>query len=413
MIRGMARLSLHGAALGLGLCVAAGLCAAAGCNFVLSINEGPLGDGGAGGGLGGQGGESTNAGGSGAVGPGGSGGATGGSGGMGAMGMCPPLVFTPGDCGAGMLTDAENCCVANHSCGGGDCLGGSCQPLTIGGPPMMEEAIGVAVVGDLAIWSSGYGRTLYRTPIDGSGPWTTLANVSGNSFVTRIAADATDVYFVDYGGSTVKRVNVESGAETMVTQVAGAEARFGGVAVGSDHVYFAMRGTGGVYRGAKNLSDQGGAELVANPTTPFDVALDDAYVYFNDTTSNTISRVPFDLGPLEIVITGGSSLQGLAVDATHIYFGSDDQVWKASKTGTDVGIVNLATAVNNAWDIVTDDVYVYWTGEQNDAIYRASKDGTQPGVIIGTASQPWGLAQSCDALFWANNSTQTLIKLAK
>jgi hypothetical protein len=287
-----------------------------------------------------------------------------------------------------------------------------CTPQLFGGPAVDQEAIGVAVVGDFVVWSTGYGRSLELTNwTDGSTEQ--LALVRSNSFVTKIAGDDTHVYFLDYGGPTVKRASVPDGVIDVVTQVDGGMADFGGIAVGTDHVYFVMRASGGIWRAAKDLSNQEGAEPVADSTLGIDVALDDTTVYWID--ESWIFRMAFDqvgMGEAPAMVYAGGAPNTLTVDATHVYFDDNQAIGRAVKDGTNQGIESLADGQATVWDIAVDETHVYWTSASNGELVRVSLAGGEAETLAQT-NNPWGLDLGCHAAFWAENGTQTLQMIFK
>lgn len=318
----------------------------------------------------------------------------------------------PPDTDSDTDTGIPICCHAGCE---GACDSGGCAAEQWGGPAIEQEAIGVAVVGDWVVWSTGYGKGLELSHVfDGSAGQ--LAMVPANSFVTKIAGDGTHVYFLDYGGPTVKRASVPDGVIDEVTVVTGGIANWGGIAVGAEHVYFAMGNSGGIWRARKDLSDQDGAEQVAESASPYDVALDETTVYWVDTAQQQILSLPFELvgtGEAPKVVYEGIGLGTLTVDATHVYLGDGSSIVRAVKGGTNQGIETLATDQGAVWDIAVDDIHVYWTAETNGALARIVLAGGGEAEILADTALPWGLDLSCHAAFWAENGTQTLQRVFK
>ncbi len=302
-------------------------------------------------------------------------------------------------------------------CCNGDCpnaCGGNCQASALDGPIVDAEVAGVAVIGDSVVWSTGIAATLQIVNIE-TGVASQLAPVPQNTFVSKLAADDTHVYFVDFGGPTVRRVSASTGVVELVTQVSGATANFGNIAVDDQHVYFAMLGTGGLWRGAKDLSDNLQAEMVVNDTQPFDVVLDDTHVYWIDLGSDEIRR-------LEIATIGGGqgvppttlrnsfTLRALAIDETHLFFAEGGDVLRANKDGT--GVIPLANGPGIIWDMEVDEQHLYWTSDGGDSVERVAKDGTSADVLWFSAN-PQALDLDCSRLFWAETGTDTVQMLDK
>ena len=307
-------------------------------------------------------------------------------------------------------TGVPACCYAGCE---GTCDAG-CDKQLFGGPFVGGEAIGVAVVGEWVVWSTGFGFTLELSSVT-DGSLGTLADFDNTQLITRIAADDTHVYFLNHGGPLVRRASVPMGGVDVVSMVDQGMAGFGGLAVGADHVYFAMNTTGGIWRAAKDLSDQGGAQLVADVAGPHDVALDDTTVYWVDTGQQRISSLAFDqigTGEAPAIVYTGSELRALTIDATHVYFSDGSSIVRAVKDGQDQGIETLATAQGLIWSVAVDWTHVYWTSETNDELARVQLTGGEVEVLAET-STPWGLALGCHAAFWAENGTQTLQRVLK
>jgi hypothetical protein len=312
---------------------------------------------------------------------------------------------------SGEDTGTPVCCDA--SCPGA--CADACEPVQIGGPSG-AEAIGVAIVGDHVVWSTGYGKTLRIADPDGGPMDAEFVPLSQNNFVTRIAADDTHVYVLDYGGATVKRVSVPDGAVDLVTTVAEGQAEFGGIAVGEEHVYFAMRTSGGIWRAAKDLSQVEAAEEVAIAVAPNDVALDATHVYWIDNDVGEIRRLAFaDIGAdvmAERIVTG-VGLETLVVDDARVYYADGGTVSSAIKDGDNEGMIELATERGTVFDMAVDSTHLYWTGWTSNQVVGVPKDGSAQAEVIASSPTPWGLALGCDALYWAENGTGTLRKRSK
>ncbi len=311
-------------------------------------------------------------------------------------------------------TGGESCCDA--TCPGACAAADQCPPMLVGSsPPQASEAIGVATVGELVVWSTGFGRSLMLVD-PAMGVDTELAFVSDNSFVTRIAADDTHVYFLDHGAGHVRRASVPGGLVDLVTDVPGGEAGFGGIAVDDTHVYFAMRTSGGIYRSEKDSSSRDVPQLVAPVANPFGVALDASYLFFIDTETAQVRRIALDeigVDDQGTVVVDGADLSAIAVDDDALYYGDGGTLRRADKLGSNQGVQTLGSGLGNIWNIAVDDTHVYLTSSTGNAVHRGAKNGLSPLEDLANTSDPWGLALTCDAVYWAENGTQTLQRRPK
>jgi hypothetical protein len=309
---------------------------------------------------------------------------------------------------------APPCCHAG--CSEDSCEAGPCDDLLVGTPTRGLEALGVAAVGGYTVWSTGYGKSLHVADM-ASGSSSEMVELLDNSFVTRIAADETHVYLLDYGGPTVKRASVPEGVVDLVTQVEGGQAAFGAIVVGDEHVYFAMQTTGGIWRARTDLSDQAAAELAAPATAPAGVALDDAQVYWTDVESGELRRMAFaEIGVAAegTIVTSGGALGELAVDDTYVYYADAGTIKRASKSGTNEDIATLADDAQGVWSIRVDELHLYWSSEAG-YIGRVPKAAAEPPQHIAVSESPRGLDIDCDAIYWVSNGegAQSLRMLPK
>lgn len=302
------------------------------------------------------------------------------------------------------------CCVPG--CDGTCPRGEACGPVVAGGPVAAGEAIGVAIVGDAVIWSTGFGRSLemYATQ---TGTWSQLATVNDSDFVTKIAAGDDHVYFLDHGGDTVKRASVPGGVVEVVTTVDDAQAGFGSIALDDTHAYFAMVTSGDIWR--TTLAPGGEAELVAEVNVPLHVAVDDTHVYFVERSgADEIRRIALDEIGADLtgeLVVAHPSLGAFAIDGEWIYYGHTDRLARALKTESNDGEV-LVNNVGNIWEIDTDEQHVYFTSETEDLLLRWDKDSEELEELAETPT-PWGLAVGCNRVYWAQSGTEELISLQK
>ncbi|MBL4685943.1 MAG: DUF5050 domain-containing protein [Nannocystaceae bacterium] len=302
------------------------------------------------------------------------------------------------------------CCVPG--CDGTCPRAATCGPVVVGGPVAAAEAIGVAIVGDAVIWSTGFGRTLEMYAMQ-TGTWSQLATVDDSDFITKIAGGDNHVYFLDHGGDTVKRASVPGGVVEIVTTVNGAQAGFGSIALNDTHAYFAMATSGDVWRTA--LAPGGDAELVALVDVPLHVAVDDTHLYFVERAGiDEIRRIALDEIGADLfggVVVTHPSLGAFAIDGEWIYYQYADRLARALKAEFDDSEV-LVNGVGSIWEINIDEQHVYFTSETDDTLARWDKDSEELEELAETDT-PWGLAVGCDRVYWAQSGTEELISLQK
>ena len=104
------------------------------------------------------------------------------------------------------------------------------------------------------------------------------------------------------------------------------------------------------------------------PTAVTDLATDGQYVYWSDTTDQTINR---------IAVTGGT-------------------------------ILVLAQSQYNPVRIAVDDTYVYWSNQLGEVCMRTVKDGTGTSEMAAAASSPYGVVLDAQNVYWVNQGDGTV-----
>jgi hypothetical protein len=390
------------------LAIATFAAGAIGCNAIFGIQPGKPSEGTGGGGTGGT-----------TV-------STGTTGGGGAGAACLP--DRPDTCEPGTLDEPENCCVAGRSCQGGTCQSGECGPVQIGASPspVDEELLDVAVSGDRVFWASGYGNHLYMTSIDGGPVFThATSNDAPDQYITRLDADATHVYYTNWGTGRIVRVAVAGGGLEIVAEVPNnggqPQAGFGQIAVGGGHVFWAMENTGGVYH--VSLGDMPADAVLIDANGNHGVATDGEHVYWG-TGNSTILRAPLsDLAaPPQTVVSDQGVIDDLEVIGDRVYWAGYGSLQSAVKDGQNKLIVTLYSEGGpSVHGIAGDgrDVFFTTAGSSEPPIpgylYRApALGGARVELAKSTSLGPMrAVVMDCDTVYVANSTDLTVFKLTR
>jgi len=262
-------------------------------------------------------------------------------------------------CEADLRTDGNHCGECDRDCGGGDCLGGTCQPVQLAN--FQREA-----------WSIG--------------------------------VDSTHVYWTTAGGTgwNVQRVSKNGGTAQGLAGPSDSPASQGQLVLDATHVYWANQDTGQIRRMAK---DGSGQELLAQGDIPMGIAVDDAHVYWSNrkTTNGSVARVPKSGGTSQVLASALSQPGILAIDADFVYWTGygDGSVWRAPKTVPATPKVlwnpNVGAAIAG-WGIVVDDANVYWRSEPD--LWWIPKTGTTATKLLEPQPHARFLALAGGSLFW-------------
>jgi hypothetical protein len=259
-------------------------------------------------------------------------------------------------CETDLLTDDLHCGACGHSCLGGKCADGKCQPFQLASA---ASPTGVAVDATNVYYTSSSQAYIQRVQRDGK---CTPAAPCPQQFVgspdpleqyrgpTAIVSDGTSVFFTAAAISKIGKRAVTGGAITNW-----------GPAQSTEPGYLVLAGgklwwTSGFAGGT------------------------DVHVRRSDLDGTNITTVASYQNP-------GSTFQGpggITADATHIYWASKnsgvfrmafgDPACVEDSSCTEIG-------APGAVGIAVDDNYVYWTDPDGSSVHRASKTGGMSALI--------------------------------
>ena len=256
--------------------------------------------------------------------------------------------------------------------------------------------------------SDGSAREIARANLDGSGAGPSLVAIP--SLVHGIAVDSSHVYWAS--GSAIGRVDLD-GLNDDPLFIADLSDAAVWVTVDADHVYWTdyvpssapVEEWGTI--GRANLDGTGVDRTFITGLPPWAVngiAVDAAHIYWGDWLNDRIGRANLDGTGVQTDFIHAGNSGGVAVDANHIY-------WANGTEGNSIGRANLdGTGVNPSFiplptyplSIAVDEEHVYWTLYEcvgtceffRGRIARASLDGTDidNGFISTGTKTPFGLA---------------------
>jgi sugar lactone lactonase YvrE len=262
---------------------------------------------------------------------------------------------------------------------------------------------------------------------------------------TRLALDATHVYFVDFNGGNVRRIAKSGGsAEVLASaQVAAwiavdaTHAYFTNdqkrpvevlatfsqattsVAVDATHVYVSLTATTGAIQ--KLLKSGGPPTALAATSWPIGLAVNSSHVYFPSFQSNgALSRVPINGGGVEILDANTDNGFAITLDASNVY-------WTVLGTGANTGEIRklpvaggtmevLAASQKGPRGIAVDGTHVYWTNSDGGTVERIALDGSDnqvPTTLASGGGGPLGIAVDATSVYWADDKAKVLRRVTK
>ena len=231
---------------------------------------------------------------------------------------------------------------------------------------------------------SGTSGTVMKMPLTGGGTPVTLAN--GLSGPTAIALDATNVYFANSVGGTVKSVAIASTGPGTATTLATAQTPYA-IAVSNGVVYWTNYGgttgaNGNSYASIMSVPSAGGTAptvltQATNAEGAYGIAVSATTIYFtaqnNTGTATQVESIPL-AGSASPTIIASGQLQATAItlDATNLYWTDwDPNVGTVSSSPLAGGpITVLAQKSDEAVGIAVDATGLYYTAAGGGRVWR-------------------------------------------
>lgn len=195
-------------------------------------------------------------------------------------------------------------------------------PLAGGMPSVLTlipnwSSYGIAINGGFIFWTNDSAHTVMKVPIIG-GAAMQLAAVGGNAY--GLDVDATNVYWL---GSGLKKASVNGGAIMVLANTGGIH-----VAVDGSNAYWANYGSGQVFKCA--LSACVPMLVIDKQNYPEVVVVDATHIYWTTRGTvpafkdGTIMKAPIAGGDVVQLASAQARPLGLAVDASSVYWTSDN-----------------------------------------------------------------------------------------
>jgi hypothetical protein len=287
-------------------------------------------------------------------------------------------------CETDLLTNALHCGACGHSCLGGQCLAGKCQPFQLASA---SRPSGIAVDAKHVYFTFPSVPAIQQVQRDGkctpaapcpkdfagSGVGDSLAQIRGPSAVV---SDGTNVWWTNQANSSLGRRAVAGGA---ILNFGPARSTLPG--------YLAMAGgkvwwTNGFVSGAET-----------------------AHVVKSNPDGTGITTVASYAAPATTFMGGG----GITADATHVYWASENSgVYRAAFNDapcTEGTNCLLFGSASGAHGVAVDAQFVYWTEPASGSVRRAPKGGGQSTVIASSQDMPTAIAVLGTFVYWGNAGT--------
>jgi hypothetical protein len=306
-------------------------------------------------------------------------------------------------------SDANNCGDCGHSCLGGGCTNGACRPVAIVTGQAKPWRITANATG--IYWTNNVDQgTVMKAGLDGSTP---VPIATQQLIPWGIASDANAVYWTTLRGQAggtsqgVMKATLPSGAPTSLVDQ-GVWPR--DLAVDASSVYFVTYDNTGVRKVPLNGGTQ---TMLTNDGGPYGLFLDaaSARVYIANFDARRIQSVAIAGGSIVFLVEQlPSGPRGIVVWANNVYYGLSDRIQKVGQFGGTA--TDVATSQAGPDGMAADASGVYWTNATaSGTIVRFNASGV---VTIATnQGTPTSIGLTASSIYWTNSTTGEIMRLAK
>lgn len=213
---------------------------------------------------------------------------------------------------------------------------GVARRAPIGGGEVMDLAPAPAArelfVGTDQVWWTGEPDDLWRAPVGGLPQGMQPDLLSSNALPNGLAVDAESLYWVNRLDGAIKKADHSFGGQMVL---ATGDIPWD-IAVDDSFVYWTEQGSGvgaGAVRKASKVDGSGAVLLAADATGPRGLAIDATHLYWANKDEGAIKSVPLDGGPVTVLAAGQGQPSNVAVDADFVYWTNfgDDSIVKIHK----------------------------------------------------------------------------------
>jgi hypothetical protein len=336
-----------------------------------------------------------------------------------------------GDACRVLATDSDNCNACGHSCLGGACLAGKCQPFTLVSGLTNAHAIDVAP-DKLLVSAEGVVGWCPLPAGCGTGQPTALASAY-LGLTEALFAGAADVYWTAGSQANTDLLRVYrcpiGGCATPPTAIEATALPVDKLAATTEHVAWS-RGLNIRACAHPACSSATDYQVVSNATetaAPYAITIGGNNLFYGAATGGVAVLKRCALGgalcsaPAQVTQSYVTAAVALRYHAGVVYGAfkgvdgqaADGRVWAVAETGG--AIVPISSDVGGISDIAVDASGVYWTNRSTGAINKCGLNGgcAQPTPLVAgqAANTLQRIRVDASAIYWMTNTA--VFRLAK
>jgi len=333
-----------------------------------------------------------------------------------------PTPADRGGCDADTETDPSNCGACGHSCLGGACDAGRCQPVVVAESLNTPQGIGLDPT-DVYVGAFG-GAAVAVCPLEGCSDAAPVAFATGQNQPNSVSILGKAAYWSCSGNEVDATVNM---CATGTAPCSPTTIHYGtyiarSVATSSG-VYFTDQVVGSLY--VCPLPDcAGGAQVLASGlNVPFGLAVNATDIYWASMGISTMDGV-LDTCSLShcssstrALVTGRPSPKDVAIDTEYVYWTesvADGSLMRCNLSGCGGTPTTLVAHLDTPEGVAVDDERVYVASSGAGTVIAYDKEHATVTTIAQNQTDAWSVAVNGTAIYWTNRATSgQLMMIAK
>ncbi|WP_422104382.1 T9SS type A sorting domain-containing protein [Winogradskyella sp.] len=203
----------------------------------------------------------------------------------------------------------------------------------------------LALKGDMLYFSDYLGFKIQKVNINATLPTTTSNLVHNLSYPNCMVFNGNDLYFSQSLQNKISKVDISAPTPTVTEIITGLDHPTG-LAFNGDDLYFSQSGANKISKIDISIATPTVVDVVTNLSIPIELALNGDDLYFAQYGTNRISKIDISIATPTVVdvVTGLDGPYGLALNETDLYF--------SQASGDKISKINLSSLSTNEFSTI-------------------------------------------------------------